>query len=166
MVKVTPFKNYTTGIAVTKTVMEIEEILAKNKATRIIKDFDDEGNINALSFGLIVTIAGKTQLMPVKLPANVERVNQVIIQMQRSRELPNVAKYRTLDHARRVAWRNIKDWLLAQMALVKAEQTEIPQIFLPYAYNDELGKTYFEMIQEGKVNIPMLEGPENPSQPG
>ena len=162
MKRVTPFKNYTTGIEVEKTVMEIEQILAQNKATRIIKDYDGEGNITAVSFGLVVTIGklGKTQMMPVKLPANVERVNQVIIQMQRSKEIPNVAKFREMDHARRVAWRNIKDWLLAQMALVKAEQTEIPQIFLPYAYNDKLGKTFFEMIEEGNIELPMLEGGE------
>lgn len=158
MVKVTPFKNYTTGIAVAKTVLEIEEVLARNKAVRIIKDYDTEGDISSLSFGIIVKIAGNTQLMPVQLPANAEKVHQAILQMQRSGEIPNLSKYRTLDHARRVAWRNIKDWLLAQMALVRAEQTEIPQIFLPYVYNDKLDKTFYEMIEEGTVKLPQLEG--------
>ena len=158
--KVTPFKNYTTGISVEKTVMEIEQILTRNKATRIIKDYDEEGDITSISFGIIVTIQGRTTLMPVKLPANSEKVQQVLIQMQRSREIENRSKFRTLEHARNVAWRNIKDWLLAQMALVKAEQADIPQVFLPYAYSDKLDRTFYELVKEGKVNLPMLEGGE------
>ena len=158
MAKVTPFKNYTTKIAVSKTVMEIEEILAQNKATRIIKDYDSEGNIHALSFGILVTISGETQIMPVKLPANVEKVNQVIIQLQRSGKITNLSEYKTVEHAGRVAWRNIKDWLLAQMALIRAEQVEVPQVFLPYAYNDELGMDFYGMIEKGKIKLPMLEG--------
>lgn len=156
--KITPFKNYTTGIAVEKTIMEIEHILAKHKAVRIIKDYDETGEINTLSFGILVKIAGNMQVMPVQLPANAEKVHQVILQMQRSGEITNLSKFKTLEHARRVAWRNIRDWLLAQMALVRAEQAEIPQIFLPYAYSDKLGKTFFEMVEAGRVDVPMLEG--------
>lgn len=155
---VTPFKNYTTGISVEKTVMEIEQILTRNKATRIIKDYDEDGNITGLSFGIVVTIKGETTLMPVKLPANSEKVQQVLIRMQRSKEIPNAAKLRTIEQARRVAWRNIKDWLLSQLAFAKAEQAEIPQIFLPYAYNDKLDKTFYEMVEDGRVDLPMLEG--------
>jgi len=35
--------------------------------------------------------------------------------------------------ARRIAWRFIKDWVAAQMALIEAQQATLAQVFLPYA---------------------------------
>lgn len=43
-------KNYTTSISVEKTIGEIEQILAKHGAKKILKDYDASGNITAVSF--------------------------------------------------------------------------------------------------------------------
>jgi hypothetical protein len=37
-----------------------------------------------------------------------------------------------MPHARKVAWRIIKDWVAAQLALIEAEQATLAQVFLPY----------------------------------
>ena len=45
-------KNYTTSIAVDKTINEIQQMLAKAGASRVMTEYDDTGNIVALSFQL------------------------------------------------------------------------------------------------------------------
>jgi hypothetical protein len=44
-----------------------------------------------------------------------------------------------------MAWRNIRDWVLAQLALYKTENVEMPQVFLPFA-TDARGKTLYEKV--------------------
>ena len=57
--------------------------------------------------------------------------------------------------ARRTAWRNIKDWLDAQMALIETEQVKLEEIFLPYM-TDGSGKTLYEYMKEGDFKLPQL----------
>lgn len=58
-------------------------------------------------------------------------------------------RLRTMEQASRVAWRIIKDWLAAQLALIKAEMVTLEQVFLPYAQNAD-GATLFDVLAEGK----------------
>jgi len=48
-----------------------------------------------------------------------------------------------------VAWRNIRDWVMAQLALYETEIVEMPQVFLPFA-TDAKGQTLYEKMTEGK----------------
>jgi hypothetical protein len=52
------------------------------------------------------------------------------------------------DYVYRVAWRNIRDWVLAQMALYETQIVELPQVFLPFAQGKN-GKTVYEMVGNG-----------------
>jgi hypothetical protein len=45
--------------------------------------------------------------------------------------------YGTPEHAARVAWRVIKDWLEAQLALIDARMAALDQVMLPYLLVDE-----------------------------
>ena len=51
------------------------------------------------------------------------------------------------EQAYRVAWRNILDWVEAQMALLEIEMAKIEEIFLPYMVNST-GETFFERIEQ------------------
>jgi hypothetical protein len=51
----------------------------------------------------------------------------------------------TNEHAINVAWRVIKDWVEAQLALIEANQVKIEQVFLPYAITAQ-GNTLYEQI--------------------
>ena len=51
------------------------------------------------------------------------------------------------EQAYRVAWRNILDWVEAQMALLEIEMAKIEEIFLPYMVNS-IGETFFERMEQ------------------
>ena len=51
------------------------------------------------------------------------------------------------EQAKRVAWRILKDWLEAQMAILDAEMVRMEEIFLPYM-TDNNGQTMFQRLQE------------------
>ena len=57
------------------------------------------------------------------------------------------------DQAARTAWRTIKDWIDAQMALVAVEMVKVEEIFLPYVYDERLGQTLFEAIENRKLDV-------------
>jgi hypothetical protein len=128
--------NYTTVVSASKTVGEINEILAKNKARKITMDNDEEGNPTALTF----CIVHNEQLIAFSLPCNWQGVLKAMTKD------PNVPrKFETKEQAIRVAWRIIKDWVHAQMAIIEAEQATMAQVFLPYAITRD-GKTVYDFL--------------------
>lgn len=46
-----------------------------------------------------------------------------------------------------VAWRILKDWVAAQMALIESGQAQAAQVFLPYA-TEQSGRTIYELFVE------------------
>ncbi len=146
-------KNYSTTVSVEKTVMEIERMLAKSGAKRVLKEFGPDGSVTSLAF----TIDTANGEMPVRLPARVDRVVQIF---KTQATLPK--RYRAEDwaekQAARAAWRTIKDWLDAQLSLISMDMVKIDEIFLPYAYSARMGKTLYEAVDSGLVDISNLLG--------
>lgn len=54
------------------------------------------------------------------------------------------------EQAERVAWRNVRDWVLAQMALVESCDAAVDEVFLPYM-TDNSGKTLYQMYSAGRL---------------
>ena len=52
----------------------------------------------------------------------------------------------------RTAWRNIRDWVMAQMAFVEAGNVQLDEIFLPYLSDGK--KTLYEAFQSGQLMLP------------
>lgn len=90
-----PLPNYTTSIAPTKTVMEIQAALAKAGASAIMANYDTNGNIVALSFRILAD----GQEIAFKLPTAGEPVQKTLVKQRVS------LGYETPEHALRVAWR-------------------------------------------------------------
>lgn len=132
-----PILNYTTQIDAAKTVTEIQEMLVRAKAQAVMSEYDDAGILSALSFR-IKTGAG---VLTFRLPANVQKILQVLVRQKITPRL------QTREQAARVAWRIIKDWLEAQLALVSAEMVDIEQVFLPYAQFPD-GVTVYERLKD------------------
>ena len=130
--------NYTTTIATEKTVAEIQTMLSKAKVQAVMTGYDAEGVLSELSFR-IMTPSG---LMTFRLPANIQQIYQVLA---RDRRIPT--KLRTREQAARVAWRILKDWLAAQLALISAQMVDLEQVFLPYAQGPD-GITLYESLKE------------------
>lgn len=136
-----PLLNYTTSIKADKTVMEIQGILAKAGARAILANYDNTGTITALSFQMDVN----GNLVGFKLPCDPA---PVLLIMERDPKVPNRLKDR--DQALRVAWRIVKDWVEAQLAIIETQMVKPEQVFLPYAVT-QTGETVFERYQSGKL---------------
>lgn len=136
--------NYTTSIAAEKTANEIQAMLVRAKAKTVVFDYEPNGTIAKLSFQ-VETIHGP---IIVRLPANIDGVLKAI---QHEPKVPKNAK--TREQASRVAWRILKDWVAAQLAIIEAELATLPQVFLPYVQTDN-GQTLYERFEA--QGLPML----------
>ena len=134
-----PLLNYTTKINVFATLGEIQGILVKHGAKKIVQDYDDDGSVTALTFG-IDTPAG---VRGVRLPANVDAVHAVLTKQKVKCDR---------EQAERVAWRIVKDWVEAQMAILESEMVQMDQIFLPYMVNNQ-GQTFFEAYRRNQLRL-------------
>lgn len=134
-----PLLNYTTKVNVHTTLSEIQVQLVKHGARKIMQDYDDAGHITALTF-CIDTPAG---IRGIRLPANTDAVHKVLM-----RQKVKCDK----DQAERVAWRIVKDWVEAQMAILESEMVEMAQIFLPYMVNGQ-GQTFFDAYRTNQLRL-------------
>lgn len=139
--------NYTTTIEAFKTVAEIEQILVKHNAKSIMKNYEGE-SIIALSF-LVDT--GINQI-PIKLPAKVDEC-LMVLQIEKKKGTKNIKA--TKDQAERVAWRILKDWVEAQMALLDIHMVKFEEVFMPYI-TDANGCTLFEKMEEKQFLLEQL----------
>lgn len=128
--------NYTTSIASEKTASEIQAKLVRANAKAVLSEYEN-GVLSHLSFQ-VITAHGE---MSFRLPANIDGVLKA---MQRD---PKVAKsMKTREQAAKVAWRIIKDWVEAQLAIIEADMATLPQIFLPYMKTSD-GRTVYERFE-------------------
>ena len=134
-----PIKNYTTKIDVFESLGEIQGALARNGARKIMVDYDDRGRPVGITFGLQTAQGG----MLFQLPANTPGV---MAAFERQKIRPDV------EQAERTAWRNIRDWILAQMAFVEAGNVQVDEVFLPYM-TDGKGRTLYQAYQHGQLML-------------
>ena len=131
-----PIKNYTTRVPAARSIEEIQTALVKHGATGVLYEYEQgTGRILALRFRLIVSEREVGFSLPVEW-----RRFQAVLKQQR------INRWDDEDYVYRVAWRNIRDWVLAQLALYETQIVELPQVFLPFA-TDSKGETLFEKVQ-------------------
>lgn len=137
-------KNYSTTVPAEKSIFQIQSILAKHGVKRMMLEYDDCGNASGLAF--VIEDIGSF-----KLPARAENV-QAILKKQKV----------TSDKRRatNTAWRNIKDWVDAQIALIETGQIELQEAMLPYLMvaNDET--LYMKMCDGSMRNAGLMKGDE------
>lgn len=129
--------NYTTKIDPDKTAAEITRCLTQHGAQAIMTEYDPSTTwISALSFKITVN----EQTMGFRLPCDWQPVFQIL---QKDPKVPRANS--TKDQAIRTAWRIVKDWVEAQMALVETKMVTTQQVFLPYAVMRD-GRTLAEHV--------------------
>ncbi len=136
-----PLLNYTTKVPAATTVAQIQAILVKHGATDILTNYD-AGQLMALSFKVKTPQGPLAITLPVDVPATCRVLR---------RTAPRA--YWDMEHARNVSWRNIKDWVEAQMALLETEMVGLAEIFLPYVVTND-GRTVFKRLQETHFQLP------------
>ena len=136
-----PILNYTTQVGSAKSIAEITGILSQFGARTITTEYDDNDYISGLSFVIMV----ENLPLAIRLPCNVEGVYKKIVY---AKGVPR--RLQTKEQARNVAWRILKDWLEAQLALFQVGQADAAQVLMPYAVDNE-GRTAYEMFRESHL---------------
>lgn len=136
-----PILNYTTQVESAKSIAEITGILSNFGARTIVTDYDEQGFVSGIAFVIMVN----NLPLSIRLPCKVEGVYENLCS---AKGVPYSKQ--TKEQARRVAWRILKDWLQAQLALFQVGQAEVAQVLMPYAVDSE-GRTAYEMFKESHM---------------
>jgi len=115
-------------------------ILSQYGATGLLYKYEQGTcRIEALQFLLRI----KNQDVAFSLPVHWRKFQRVL-------EFQQVRRWDEEQYVYRVAWRNIRDRVMAQLALYETEMVERPQVFLPFATNAK-GQTLYEKMMDGKL---------------
>lgn len=134
-----PIKNYTSKMPVHQSMGIIQESLVSHGATGFMFEYDKEGRISVLRFKMKVGESDVSFSLPVEW-----RKFQIAMQSQ------SVKRSDEDDYCYRVAWANLRDLVLAQMAFLETEMVEIPQMFLGYAMGKG-GKTLYDHMKNNNL---------------
>lgn len=131
--------NYTTKIDASRTIGEIQGMLAQRGAKEILIQYT-----NGVPTSLMFSIEIGNETFSYSLPCRWQAVQKLLEREARE------SRYKTSVHARNVGWRVIKDWIEAQLSLVETGMVEIGEVFLPYQLTD--GKvTVYERMKSIKM---------------
>lgn len=137
-----PIKNYTTKIDAFTSLGEIQGALARNGAGKIMVEYGDTGLPESICF--VISVPNFDRPQGFKLTARVEGVERVFTKQKVRADR---------EQAERTAWRNIRDWVMAQMAMLESEQATLDELFLPVLLGNG-GQTLFEAYREGQLLLP------------
>jgi hypothetical protein len=145
-----PILNYTTTVDPGKTAIQIQSILARHGVRRILFEYSPGSrNPTGLSFTVETTFGDR----PFTLPVHVDGV-EAVLRKDRGKARLTPASARALrEQAERVAWRILKDWIEAQLAIVEAGLVTIDEVMLPYL-RLRGDKTLYEVMREQQLALP------------
>jgi hypothetical protein len=136
--------NYTTVVDPGRTAMECIGILSKHGASHVGLSIGEDQQPDGIEFVIRTAWGPRGYSLPVN-PAGTEKV---LYQAWREGRIER--RFKEPAHARRVAWRVLKDWLEAQMALIEMGLVELPQVMLPYLRVDG-GRTLYAAWTENET---------------
>ena len=131
-----PLLNYTSKIASGRTAAEISKDLLKLPGVRGIATEYENGRHTGLTFAIVSP--GET--FHYSLPVRIDAVRDVLVRQRVEK------RYQTAEHAESVAWRILRDWVRAQVAIIETEMVTLQQVMLPYMRTPN-GDTVFERWQ-------------------
>lgn len=135
--------NYTTTVSVTKTSAEVAQILAKAGARQVLTEYGPAGQ----PVGVAFAIDTPTGLQRYHLPVDVGAIQGVL---KADRKI--APRYKTAEHAERVGWRILKDWLEAQLAIIESQMVTFDQVMLPYMASPD-GRTVYDLYLDQQLAL-------------
>lgn len=131
-----PVLNHTTSVGTERTVAEVHRMLADSGAAHVVTQYS-----GGLPVGVTIVLGAGSGSRAFRLPVRPEAMGRLLRrewEAGRIRSTPRGGREALLSnaHAHRVAWRVVRDWLAAQLAIVAAEQAELEQVLLPYLLVD------------------------------
>ncbi len=138
-------KDYSTTIDVHRTIGEIQGTLVDHGATAVVTEYEAK-----VPVGLAFQIKVNGELLSFRLPVRIEAVRAVLVQQAASNRGITL-RHQTQEHAARVGWRILRDWVAAQMAIIETEMVQLDEVFLPY-----------RVIGDGRLLYEAIAAPELP----
>ena len=132
-----PIANYRTEVPVARSISEISGLLVKHGASSITVDYEKETPIGM--FFIFETPSGK---LPFQVPARIYNVQQVM-------ERDQLQGRNKAGQPARVAWRILRDWIRAQIAIVETQMVQFEEVFLPYLMIDSKNTLFVQMKDKG-----------------
>lgn len=138
--------NYTTKIDADKTAQEIAKCLSTHGATGVLTQYK-EGVLSSIAFE--IELDGRK--IGFRLPCDWRPVFEIITKDKKpyskwdQRYASQQSEWQL--QSVRTAWRIVKDWVEAQMALVETQMVTTQQVFLPYAVMRD-GRTLTEHVAQ------------------
>lgn len=143
-----PILNAYTKVEAVKTASEILTLLGKLGAKQASITYGPDQEPIALDF-VLGTAHGDD--MRFTLPARVGGVHAALETDWVNGRLE--ARYATEKHARRVAWRILKDWMEAQVALIQSGMVRAEEVLLPYHVLPGGDVTFFEAYVDNQKKL-------------
>lgn len=129
-----PLKNYSARLT-TKPLDTIQEYLSLYAES--VEFFYDSGQAIAIHFTM--KVGGDT--VRFRLPA---RVRAVEIHMYGTRKLTDAQK----KQANVTAWANVRDWIIAQVTMIRTGMVTPEEVFLPYLLLNDGLTAYERMVKQ------------------
>lgn len=135
--------NYTTTVSVSRTIAEVQNLLVAGGARQVMTQYDDDGLAQALAFACSTRHGVRTFVLP---------VNTAAVEVALRRDgVPR--RYQGPEHAARVAWRIVKDWVEAQLAIVRTDMVTLDQVMLPYMRVAD-DRTVYDLYLDQQLALP------------
>ena len=136
-------KNYTSHVPVDASITIIRRSLLEHGATSVsFEGNDGYGNPVGMSFTLVVASRRLDFSMPVRVEHVLTLVEQAHRQMGKS--LRNDA---LREQTMRTVWANVRDWTLAQMAIIDSNTVTMQEVFFPYMLGQQ-GDTMYNAFEK------------------
>lgn len=138
--------NYTTTVPASRTIAEIQTALAKHGAGTIAVQYEGQKPC-----GLAFSLTTPHGLKAFALPVDVAAVHRLLTDQRDGRNgwAKNSRVDARVEQAERVAWRVVREWLLAQLAIIEAQMATMDQVMLPYLRVDDT-HTLYERYRENE----------------
>lgn len=120
----------------------IQKSLVSHGARQIMFSYNDDGTAEGITF-MVMTPQGT---LPVRLPARINQVEMILYGTNDLDEKRKMQAYRT-------GWKNIHDWVDAQMALLETGMVKIEEVFLPYIMVSK-DVSMFQKLEGSKFLLP------------
>ena len=159
-------KNYTSEVPISETIAKIERVLIRCGVSGIMKDYDTNGKVIALTFQITLP---NSKPWTIRLPANVQKAWDALWLdyadgdklsedgmriWYNSRKKKHKADFR--DQAERTAWKIIQDWIEVQMSMIQMQQADFREVFLPYQWDGE--RTFYQRaVADGFKNLQLTD---------
>lgn len=148
-------KNYTSSVPVERTLSVIERELVSIGATSIQKDYKD-GQVTAVFFSVNIPSLGTFKYrVPARADSAVKHIASIPQYARKGAEWQ-------AQQAQRTAWRIVHDWIISNCAMIRLEQAEAMQVFLPYVVVDKRTNVtlYTRLKSDGMMRHKLLGSPE------